>query len=763
MPTSPPIVDKFPALARLGKTSSRRDIPFVQQMEWTDCGAASLAMVLAYHGHSASLAEIRDTISVSRDGVNAKAILDGAERYGLSGRGVKVTVEQLHLLPRASILHWEFSHFVVFDRCNKRGVRIIDPANGPREVSYQDFAASFTGVALQLTPTERLSKAPPPTGRFGRYTQELMREKSLVARVIVISLLLRLVGMGLPLITGMIIDRVVPRADYNLLWIMVFAMIGMTVFNTLCDIVRDHLLLHLRMSLDTRMTLNFLDHMVSLPFSFFQRRSSGDLMMRVESNGTVREIITSKTMSAIIDGVFVLFYAVIIFWVHPLLGVIAVGLSLTETSVFLFARPAYHRLLAEDLDKQAKAQGYMVQLLGGMETIKCAGAERQAIERWSNLYTDELNVSIRRVRLSSFIDGLRDTISSLAPFLILAAGASAVMTGELTLGSMLAMSALANSLFDPLSELIASALELQLVKGHMDRIDDVLKTPQEQPDRDSKQAPGVLRGNLSIKNVSFRYSAQGPVVVDKVSVDIPAGTSVALVGPSGSGKTTLLGLLAGLHRPSSGDIIYDDTPLHSMDLRLLRLQIGIVPQHPYIFGASMRENIALTAPEASLDRITAAATIACLHDDIAEMPMGYDTMIADGGASLSGGQRQRIAIARALLRSPAVMLLDEATSALDNATEARVIERLMRLRSTRVTVAHRLSTVRNADLILVMDHGQVVERGNHDQLLALGGLYATLIHASSHRGSHEESDFYPADDAEFDDRMPSASEASPYR
>ncbi len=742
--SSSSILDSFPALRRLGGLGKHKEIPFIQQMEWTDCGAASLAMVLAYHGHHVALSEVREVIGVARDGVNAKAILDGAERYGLSGRGVKVTAEQLSILPRASVLHWEFNHFVVFDGVGKRGVRIVDPATGPREVPIEEFTKSFTGVALQLTPTERLVKVAPPTGRFGRYLRELMLEKKLFVRIIVMSLLLRLVGLILPLLTGMIIDRVVPRSDYTLLWVVVIAITGMVVFNTICDVIRAHLLLHLRMSLDTRMTLSFLDHMVSLPFSFFQRRSTGDLMMRVQSNGTVREIVTSKSMSAIIDGTFVMIYAVIIFWVHPTMGAIAVGLSLTEAAVFAAARPAYHRLLAEDLDKQAKAQGYMVQLLGGMETLKCAGAERQAIERWSNLYTDELNVSIKRVRLSTVVDGLRHAIASLAPLLILTVGASAVMSGKISLGTMLAMNSLATSLFEPLSALVASALELQLVKGHMERIDDVLKTPQEQPDRDSKAAPPVLRGNLAIRNVSFRYSEQGPAVVDNVSVDIPAGASVALVGPSGSGKTTLLGLLAGLHKPSAGEIAYDGASLHSMDVRLLRQQIGIVPQHPYIFGASVRENIALTAPGATIDRVTAAATIACLHDDVADMPMGYDTVISDGGASLSGGQRQRVAIARALLRNPSVMLLDEATSALDNATEAKVIERLGRLRSTRVTVAHRLSTVRNADLILVMDKGKVVERGTHQELLRLGGLYSQLVHASQTpaaptRGSHDAS------------------------
>jgi ABC-type bacteriocin/lantibiotic exporter with double-glycine peptidase domain len=310
------------------------------------------------------------------------------------------------------------------------------------------------------------------------------------------------------------------------------------------------------------------------------------------------------------------------------------------------------------------------------------------------------------------------------------------MTGKMTLGMMLAMNSLATSLFGPLSQLVSSALELQLVRGHMDRIDDVLQTPLEQ-DRDAAQQPPRLRGHVAVRNLSFKYGEQAPLVVQDVSLEITPGMSVALVGPSGSGKSTLLNILAGLYKPVTGEVAYDGKALHDMDVRSVRQQIGIVPQHPFIFGGTLRENVALTAPGAQLDRITAACKVSCLHDDIIVMPMGYDTVISDGGGSLSGGQRQRVAIARAVIRNPSLMLLDEATSALDNSTEKRVIENLERQRCTRITVAHRLSTVRNADLIVVMDKGRIVEQGNHNQLSATGGLYSQLLQASQNPNTTE--------------------------
>jgi ATP-binding cassette, subfamily B, bacterial len=720
--------DSFPALKKLGFVG-KKAVPFVQQLEWTDCGAASLCMVMAYHGRDPKLAEVREAMGIGRDGVSAKSILDTAERYGMQGRGIKVDVSQVKLLRTATILHWEFNHFVVFDKLVKGGVRIVDPATGPRDIPYHEFSKCFTGVAIELTTTDRFTKTKPEKGRLKRYVAELLSEKGLFSRIIMVSLFMRLVGLAMPLITGMIIDKVLPRSDYDLLYVILIAIAGMTVFNLITEVVRSYLLLHLRIALDTKMTLGFLDHMVSLPFQFFQRRSTGDLMMRVESNGTVRETVTSKSMSAVIDGLFVLIYAVVIFYVSPMLGLITLVMVALEALVFVCARPTFHRLLAADLDKQAKAHSYMVQMLGGIETLKCAGAERLGVEKWSNLYTDELNIKMKRARIGAWVDAIRGAITAAGPMLIMTIGATSVMSGSMTPGTMMAMNSLATSLFGPLSQLVHSALELQLVKGHMDRIDDVLQTQLEQ-DRDAVQQPHRLRGAVSVRNVSFKYGEQAPLVVQDVSLDISPGMSVALVGPSGSGKSTLLNLLAGLYKPVKGDVQYDGKGLHEMDLRAIRQQIGIVPQHPFIFGGTLRENVSLTAPGATLDRISSACKTSCLHDDITEMPMGYDTVVSDGGGSLSGGQRQRVAIARAVIRNPGIMLLDEATSALDNSTEKRVIEHLERQRCTRITVAHRLSTVRNSDLIVVMDKGRIVEQGRHEELLSKGGLYTKLVQAS---------------------------------
>jgi ABC-type bacteriocin/lantibiotic exporter with double-glycine peptidase domain len=367
-------------------------------------------------------------------------------------------------------------------------------------------------------------------------------------------------------------------------------------------------------------------------------------------------------------------------------------------------------------------------MLAGLETLKCAGAEATAVERYANLYADCLEVSVQRGRLGAALDAFHSSMSALAPMVILAVGAYSVITGELSLGSMLAMSTLATSLFGPLAHLVQSLMQLQVVRTYAERIDDVRRARPEQ-DPDAVLDAPVLAGGVSLRNVSLRYG-DGPLVVDGVSLDVAPGTSVALVGPTGSGKTSLLNLLAGFVPPTTGTVSFDGRPLGELDLRAVRQQVGIVPQHPYIFGGTLRENIALTAPHASADRIERAAAVAALDADVAQLPLGLETPVSDGGTSLSGGQRQRIALARAVLREPSVLLLDEATSALDTATEAAVTANLARLRATRIIVTHRLSTVANADRIVVMDRGRIVETGSHAALLAGRGAYHRLVAAA---------------------------------
>ncbi|HET7504832.1 MAG TPA: cysteine peptidase family C39 domain-containing protein [Kofleriaceae bacterium] len=408
------IFDRFPRLAQLGERVVKT-IPFVQQLEWTDCGAAALAMVLGYHGKHVALDRVRAALAVSRDGVTARAILDAAGPLGLTGRGLKISLDQLAALPRATILHWELSHYVVLDRVVGDRIRIVDPATGERDVSFDEASRCFTGVALELRPRADFVREKRTGKQAARsYLRELFAERALFSRVVVVSLIMRLFALILPLVTGLVIDWVVPRSDVSMLWIVLGSLVGVLAVQAVCTIMRAHLLLTLRTNLDSKITLGFLDHMVSLPTGFFQRRSAGDLMMRVGSNATIRELITSQSLAAVIDGLFVAVYAVVILAVSPRLGALAFLLAALEIGAWLGLRPRNRRYLSQDIERQARAQGYLVQMLAGMETLKCAGAEATAVERYANLYADCLDMSIKRGRLGAALEAFHSSRASLS-------------------------------------------------------------------------------------------------------------------------------------------------------------------------------------------------------------------------------------------------------------------------------------------------------------------------------------------------------------
>ena len=719
----------FPVLEKLARSRRGRKVPYVQQLEAADCGAACLAMVLGHLGRDVNLDEVREAMGVSgRDGIDALALVRTAEWYGLRNRALTLDLEQLRYLPAGTILHWEFNHFIVFERISKKGVHVVDPGMGPRVVSLQRFGEAFTGVALVFEPSDEFEPKRRGRGRFGWYLTQLAGQRHVLSRVFVTSVLLRVFALALPLVTAVIVDRVVPRSDRNLLLVVAVGLGGLLVFQMITTLVRSHLLLQLRTNLDTRLTLGFVDYLSRLPYDFFQRRSAGDLMMRVNNNATVREMLTSNTLSALLDGTLVIGYAVLILVIAPVMGVIVIGLGIVQITVFYLARRGYRDLMARSLEAQARSQSYLVEMLHGMETLKAAAAESRAVERWSNLYVDELNVALDRGRLSARVDAMSSLLTTGSPLGILLIGALQVIAGTITLGEMLAINSLAIGLLIPLSTMVNSALQLQLLGGYMDRIDDVLRTSPEQTGKDVARAPR-LTGRVTLQGVSFRYGDNLPFVVRDVSVDIRPGMTVAIVGRSGCGKSTLARMIAGLYRPTEGRVTFDGHDLVRIELKSLRRQIGVVFQSPSLFAGSIRSAIALSDPTATLERIVEAARLAAVDEDIRAMPMGYDTILSDGGASMSGGQRQRVALARALVHKPALLILDEATSALDSETERRVIKNLEDLRCTRIVLAHRLSTIVNADLILVMDSGEVVEAGTHHELLSRGTHYARLVAA----------------------------------
>ena len=706
-------------------------VALVTQTTEVDCGAACLAMALRCLGTEYHLNEVREAVGVGRDGVNASDICDGARQLGFTARAVRIELKALRVLPMGTILHWEFRHFVVFERLTRDGGAIVvDPAVGARRIGARELDRALTGVAIIV---ERSPHVVAP-GKTARPTIALfasvLRGAPETAKVIVASVALQVLSGLFPVLSASVVDRVVPRHETAMLPILGLGLAGLTVFFALFTVLRGFLLSNLRTRVGLAGGSKLLEHMVSLPLTYFQHRAPGDLLVRVRSNEALRESVSTTMLAGVLDGALVLVYLCVLTWVLPSIALIVIGLGLAKLLIYLTFRRRNRELVAETQYRQGVADGRLIDLLTGMETLKVCGAEGRALGRWTSLYVDVLNAASKRSNLTALSDAAGATVRTAGPFVVLLVGARSVLAGSVTLGTLLSALALAQGIIVAVSGLLDNLGQLDAMSAIVNRLDDVFLAEPEQSEP-RPRAP-VLSGRVTLRGVGYQPTPRSSYIVRGIDLIIPAGAFVALVGESGSGKSTIASLLAGLITPTEGDVIFDGVPIHAMDLPSLRKQIGVVVQRPQMFGDSISDNITMLE-HFTLDAVEEAARLACIHDDISTMGMRYQTPMIAGGA-ISGGQRQRISLARALIRKPTILLLDEATSALDAATEHRIFENIRHLGCTRIVIAHRLSTIREADLILVTQGGRIVETGSHDDLVAMGGVYASLVAAQTHAG-----------------------------
>ncbi|HEY7127734.1 MAG TPA: peptidase domain-containing ABC transporter, partial [Ktedonobacterales bacterium] len=724
----PPVLAPIRRWAHLIRRVRRRRVPVLLQMSAVECGAACLTMVLSYYGRKTTVSEVRNRCQVGRDGLSALDIVKAARSYGLRVRAVSLQEDDLRLITLPAIVHWEFNHFLIVERVSFQWVEVVDPALGRRRMSIEEFFTGFTGIVLMLEPGVQFDRtAPAHSVTLGNYARSYLQVAPLsFLQILGASLLLQLFGLALPLLTALVIDQVIPFGLKEPLTLLAAGLLLLLVAQVVLTLLRASVLLYLQTRVDKQMMLGFFEQVLTLPLRFFQQRSSGDILSRLSSNLVIRDTVSNQLISTTLDGSFVLAYLFILFKSSLFFGMVAFVIGLVQVGVLLASTRLIRPLAKQELLTQGKFQGYAAEALVGITTLKAAGAEQRALERWTTLFFEQMNVSVRRNYLSALVDLSVTNLRALAPLLLLVIGTVQVLDGALQAGTMLALVTLASAFLAPLGSLVASGQRLQLVRSHLERVADVLETEPEQAVQ-AVSPPPRLKGHVRLQNVSFQYDPHSLLVLRDINVAIRPGQKVAIVGRTGSGKTTLGMLLLGLYLPTTGDIFYDHLPLRSLNYQAVRSQFGVVTQGSTLFSGTIRENIALNHPAMPIERIVRAASAAAIHADILQMPMEYETFVAEGGSALSGGQRQRLALARALANHPVILLLDEATSALDVVTEQAVERNLRTLACTQIVIAHRLSTIRNADLILVLEQGTIIERGTHAELLSQQGYYAQLI------------------------------------
>ncbi|WP_158229407.1 MULTISPECIES: peptidase domain-containing ABC transporter [unclassified Micromonospora] len=709
--------------------TGRRRVPVVLQVAATDCGPSALAMLLAASGRTVPVARLRAHLDVGRDGLSLRDLRDAAHEFGLRCRAIALPAlrqdaTRLRELPLPLVAHWNGDHYVVVEGVGRRGVDVVDPAVGRRRLTPAQFCAGSTGVVLLAEPA---GPAPPVTPSPGPVRQllapVLRRHTGLLAVLAAASLLITVAGLAVPWATAAIIDAATPPQAS---WLAAVATLA-AVTGTL-SLARGLAVTALQRRIGTRLGIDTVTRLFEVVYRYFQRRSAGDLIDRVRAVGSVRDLLASSLVATALDALLVVGYLTVVAVLAPLLGLVAAGVIAVQVGTAAWIGSRASALQREELLASGEEAARLTDALQGMAAIRVAGAQRRVLRRWQESFDRGVDAAYRLARLSAAGEALLAAWSVASPVLMLLVAARLADSP----GRAAGLAALAVAAITPAVALAQRLPSFTLLTPTVDRLADIAQAPVEQP-APGRPAPALI-GLVTLTGVGFRYDRRSPWALRGVTAVFRPGEKVAVVGGSGSGKSTLVGLLTGLYAPTEGQIRFDGVDLTTLELASVRRQIGVVLQETYVGAGTLREALTLSRPDASDAAIARAIRLAALHDDVAALPMGLQTRLGDGGAGLSGGQRQRVALARALLAEPALLILDEATSALDTVTEAAVEAGLRALPMTRVVIAHRLSTVADADLVLVLDGGRLVECGPPGVLLAAGGAFARLAGATTAPG-----------------------------
>lgn len=726
-------------LPRLSKTS-RVLTPTILQMEATECGAAALGSILGYYGRSVPLAELRRECGVSRNGTNAFNVIKAARNYGLNAKGFKKSFKNLKGLSPPYIVFWNFNHFVVVEGFGINRVYLNDPATGRRTVSRSEFSRAYTGIVLVMEPGSSFKQGGSTRNTAASLSSRLAASRGTLLFCILAGLLLTVPRLAVPAFSQVFVDEILISNRQDWLRPLIIGMLLTAIVRGMLARLRLTYLRGLMVKLSVAMSGQFLWHILRLPVGFYTQRYAGEISSRVSLNDRVADILSGRLATTVIDAVMMVFYLAIMLMYDW--GLTAIALCFAAIN-FL----ALHLLSRTRIDanmkiaqEQGKVAGTAIASINMIETIKASGLESDSFSKFAGYYAKSLNAQQQLELQTQYLNLLPIFLNAIAVAAILVLGGLKVMSGALTIGMLVAFQSLMSSFLEPIDTLLNFGKTLQDLETDLNRLEDVLQNPldseieREIKTRDLPAKANFrdslsfrLKGYVELRNVTFAYSRLEDPLIENFSLTLKPGQRVAIVGATGSGKSTIVKLICGLYEPLEGEIYFDGLPRTQISRSVLAHSLAMVEQDIFLFAGTVRENLTLwdsTVPDIDLVK---ACQDAAIHDSIVSLPGGYDAELIEGGMNLSGGQRQRLEIARALVRNPAVLVLDEATSSLDAQTELIIDRNLRRRGCSCIVVAHRLSTVRDCDEIIVLERGKVVQRGTHEQLWQQQGKYAHLI------------------------------------
>ena len=739
-------MDKRERIRQFFAGKERVKVPTVLQMEATECGAASLAMILAYYGRWLPLELLRQECGVTRDGSNADNLLKAARRQGCVAKAFAGRSEVLRKKEFPLILFWEFNHFLVLEGFQGDTVFLNDPAMGRRTVPWDEFITSYTGVYMKITPDENFKPEGEPYSIVKTVAAKLREDKWALIFLMVLGLCMIIPGLAVPVMSQIFIDDVFSLKHADWIVKLLNAMFGTMILLGIMTAMRAAVLTYWQKKLTIADSSGFFWHVLRMPVAFFQQRYAADIASRIQFNESTAEVLSNQAATALLDLLVALFYLLLLFQYSVPLTLIGISISVVDIFVFLYMRRRQTDLIMRIQQDASKAYGVLMSGLMMVESIKANGSEGDLFAKWAG-YAAKASVATQEMKLWTMkVKLLPLLLGGLNSALIMTVGGFSIMEGIMTAGIYMAFNNLIAKFHEPVQKLLSLGNVLQNTEMQMRRLDDVRRYKTDSlnyPDENQTVSftGNRLSGELTLKDVSFGYSPLDPPLIEHFDLHLEPGRWAAVVGSSGSGKSTLAKLVAGLYEEWSGEILFDGVKRREIPRPVIVNSLATVDQDVFQISGTVRQNISMFDKSVPSADIVQAAQDACIHDDIIQLQGGYDAEVSEGGLNFSGGQRQRLEIARALAFNPSLLILDEATSAIDPMTEQKCLENIRRRGCTCLIVAHRLSTIREADEIIVLERGKVAERGTHRELISHDGPYRRLI---------EERDQQEADVADLD-------------